>query len=255
MRDTAGVSEFDFEATFGDDYLHFYLPMLTAERSEAEVDEIVAALDLTAGERVLDAPCGHGRISNVLCRRGIAVVGVDRTQQFLDLARRDADALGVAVDYRLGDLTDLDAVLDETFDVAINWFTSFGYHDDTTNKAILAGYHRALRPGGRLLIETLHRDWFVRNHVSTPFAQITSVGDDVMFDESSFDSRIGRVNTVRTVIRDGQTRRSQHFVRLPSAPELETWLESAGFHDVTITARDGSPLTVESRRMLTIARA
>ncbi|MEQ1702152.1 MAG: methyltransferase domain-containing protein [Ilumatobacteraceae bacterium] len=249
------MSEFDFEATFGDDYLHFYLPMLTAERNEAEVEEIVAALDLTAGDRVLDAPCGHGRISNALSRRGIAVVGVDRTQQFLDLARRDADALGVTVNYRLGDLTDLDAVLDETFDAAINWFTSFGYHDDTTNKVILAGYHRVLRPGGTLLIETLHRDWFVRHHVPTPFAQVTSVGDDVMFDQSSFDPRMGRVNTVRTVIRDGLTRRSQHFVRLPSASELESWLEGAGFHDVAITARDGSPLTFDSRRMLTIARA
>lgn len=255
VRDTAGVSDFDFEATFGDDYLHFYLPTLTAERNEAEVEEIVAALDLTTGDRVLDAPCGHGRISNILGRRGIAVVGVDRTQRFLDLARRDADALGVAVDYRVGDLTDLDAVLHETFDAAINWFTSFGYHDDTANKAILAGYHRVLRPGGRLLIEMLHRDWFVRHHVSSPFAQVTSVGDDVMFDQSSFDPRIGRVNTVRTVIRAGQTRRSQHFVRLPSAPELGTWLKDAGFHDVTITARDGSPLTLDSRRMLAIARA
>lgn len=250
-----GVSEFDFEATFSDDYLHFYLPMLTVERNESEVEEIVAALGLTAGDRVLDAPCGHGRISNGLSRRGIAVVGVDRTQQFLDLARQDADALGVTVDYRLGDMTDLAAVLDETFDAAINWFTSFGYHDDTTNKVILAGYHRVLRPGGTLLIETLHRDWLVRHHVPTPFASVTNAGDDVMLDQSSFDPWTGRVNTKRTVIRDGQTRRSQHFVRLPSAPELESWLEGAGFHDVTITARDGSRLTVDSRRMLAIAQA
>jgi hypothetical protein len=27
------MAEFDFDATFGDDYLHFYLPALTPERT------------------------------------------------------------------------------------------------------------------------------------------------------------------------------------------------------------------------------
>jgi SAM-dependent methyltransferase len=249
------VSDFDFDATWGDDYLHFYLPMLDDDRNEAETNEIVAALGLSAGDRVLDAPCGHGRIANLLARRGIDVVGVDRTQQFLDLARRDAAALGVKVDYRLGDMTELHAVLNDTFDAAINWFTSFGYHDDSTNQAILAGYHRALRPDGQLLLETLHRDWMVRNHVPAPLVSVTSVGDDLMLDQKSFDARTGRANTVRTVVRNGQTRQSRFSVRLPSATEIEAWLTSADFKDISITARDGSPLTIESRRLLAIARA
>ena len=67
------MGEFDFEATFGDDYLHFYLPALTADRNEADAAEIIAAMDLQAGDRVLDAPCGHGRISNLLAKAGMVV--------------------------------------------------------------------------------------------------------------------------------------------------------------------------------------
>lgn len=249
------MTEFDFDATFGDDYLHFYLPMLDDARNDAEAAEIITALDLKAGEDVLDAPCGHGRIANRLARHGMRVVGIDRTPQFLDLARHDAQLSGVAVDYRHGDITEFPHDLDGRFDAAINWFTSFGYHDDTTCQSILVGYHRMLRPGGRLLIETLHRDWIVRHYTPAPFAAVTRIGDDLMLDQNTFDPRTGRINTVRSVVRDGQVRQSNHFVRLPTATELATWLEHADFHDITISARDGTPLTVESRRLLALARA
>ena len=249
------MGEFDFDATFGDDYLHFYLPALTPDRTEADAGEIMAALDLQPGQRVLDAPCGHGRISNLLAKAGMDVVGVDRTGPFLDLARRDADALGVTVDYRQGDLLELDAVVTGQFDAVINWFTSFGYHDDLQLRSILAAYHRVLTPGGRLLIETLHHDWFVRHHVQPPFTSVTQVGNDVMYDHSTFDPTTGRVETERTVIRNGRMRTSHHFVRLPTAPELAAWLHHAGFHDIRITARDLSPLTIDSRRLLAIARS
>ena len=33
---------FDFEATFGDDYLHFYAGELTDERNERDTDDVVA---------------------------------------------------------------------------------------------------------------------------------------------------------------------------------------------------------------------
>ena len=249
------MGEFDFDATFGDDYLHFYLPSLTAERNEADAAEIIAALELQPGQRVLDAPCGHGRISNLLAQAGMAVVGVDRTELFLDLARRDASSLGVVVDYRHGDLTDLESAVSEQFDAVINWFTSFGYHDDDTLRSLVASYHRVLQPGGKLLIETLHHDWFVRHHVEPPFKTVTRVGNDAMYDHASFDPTTGRVDTERIVIRDGRTRTSRHFVRLPTQPELRAWLHDAGFHDIQITARDTSPLTIHSRRMLVVACA
>lgn len=249
------MGEFDFEATFGDNYLHFYLPAFSAERNEADASEIIAVLDLQPGQRVLDAPCGHGRISNLLAKAGMNLVGVDRTRLFLDLARQDAAEMGVTVDYRLGDLLDLGSVVTEQYDAVINWFTSFGYHDDEQLRSILASYHRALKPGGRLLIETLHHDWFVRHHVQPPFTNVTQVGDDVMYDHSTLDPTTGRVETERNVIRNGQMRISHHFVRRPTAPELASWLHDAGFHDIQITARDLSPLTIKSRRLLATARA
>ncbi len=74
---------FDFEETFGDDYLHFYGGRFTDEHNDQDTDDIVTFLDLQPTDRVLDAPCGHGRISNRLAARGFDVVGVDASQPFL----------------------------------------------------------------------------------------------------------------------------------------------------------------------------
>ena len=59
---------FDFDNVFGDDYLHFYGPDLTAERNAREAEAIWQMLSLQAGQTVLDIGCGHGRIANQLAR-------------------------------------------------------------------------------------------------------------------------------------------------------------------------------------------
>ena len=54
--------------------------------TEQEVDFLVDALALGPGARVLDAGCGPGRHSLSLARRGIDVVGVDLSPDFIALA-------------------------------------------------------------------------------------------------------------------------------------------------------------------------
>lgn len=147
---------FDFDETFGDDYLHFYLPSLSEETNDTEADQIVSLLGLEPGATVLDVPCGHGRIANRLARRACDVTGLDRTARFLDVAREDAETMGVAVDYREGDMRDLR--WEAQFDAVVCWFTSFGYFEDNDNLEVLRQFRKVLRPGGAVLIETLHHD-------------------------------------------------------------------------------------------------
>jgi len=249
------MTDFDIEGTFNADYLHFYLPGLTPERDEAEAEEIVAALELTPAMRVLDAPCGHGRIANLMAGRGIDVVGVDVTELFLDKARENAALLGVKVDYRQLDLREMNFT--NEFDAAFSWFTSFGYNDDVTDRDVLHRYHDALKPGGRFLVETqsiyrlvplLVDGWGVSTHSER-------VGDDLMVDTTTLDALSSRTLTERATVRDGQVHTTQFAVRLWSAPELTSWLEGAGFRDVVITDRRGAPFTVQSSRMVAVSVA
>lgn len=245
------MAAFDTDGTFNEDYLWFYEPTLSPERNRSDTDEIIGLLQLDPGASILDAPCGHGRIANLLALDGFRVTGIDITELFLDRACAERDELGVEVDYRVGDLRDLPP--EGPFDAVVCWFTSFGYFDDADNQQVLREFARVLRPGGRLLIETIHHDGFVRRFVAAPEATVTERDGDTMSDVTTFDSRTGRIESERTVRRGAEVRTSHHSVRLPTVPELDSWLASAGFVDRRFSDRGDRPLRFDSWRLVASA--
>ena len=64
-----------------------YLRYSFTKGTEQEVEFLVDALGLDEGERVLDVGCGPGRHALALARRGMNVVGVDLSEDFIALAR------------------------------------------------------------------------------------------------------------------------------------------------------------------------
>ena len=153
---------FDAAAMYDEDYLYFFAaPGDLSEFAvhgpavpgvdlpgEAAAELAWLLLDLRPGMSVLDLACGHGDLANRLATRGCRVTGLDSSAVFLDRARADAAAAGISVEYVAGDMRQMPWT--GRFDRVINWSTAFGYFDDTTNRAVLDGIVRALRPGGRL---------------------------------------------------------------------------------------------------------
>ena len=242
-----------WEQVFDEDYLYFYADRLAAEPSERETEQIVALLDLAPGAAVLDAPCGHGRIANRLAARGFRVVGLDSNPDFLALARRDAAEAGVDVEYVHGDLRELP--WSAQFDAALNWYTSFGYFDDHDNARVLAEYRRALKPGGRLLLEQINRDSLLRQIPagSSRLVALSERGDDLMIYRVHFDLLEGRSRTERITVRAGRVRRVRFSLAQRTLPELSASLREAGFERITVYGPGGEPLRPDSRRMLIVA--
>ena len=111
--------------------------------------------------KILDVPCGHGRIANALAERGYVVTGLDATPLFLNVAESDALSRGIQIRYVQGDMRKLPSA-DAEYDVLINWFTSFGYFDDDENRQVLREFHRVLKPGRKLLIDHQNRERIIR---------------------------------------------------------------------------------------------
>lgn len=238
------------EQLFDEDYLYFYEEFLSDEQSDTEAELIWRLLELEPGMEVLDLACGHGRIANRLAERGARVTGLDATPLFLERARADAAARGVEVDYVEGDMRELP--WESRFDRIVNWFTAFGYFDDDEeDRRVLRAAHRALRPGGRLLIENNNTAELLGRWQPSV---VTERDGNLMIDRSRFDPVSGRATTERVIVRDGTTRSTTFSVRMFVAVELGAWLRDAGFSTVEFFDRQGEPLTVESRRMLTVAR-
>lgn len=227
------MNAFDFEGVFDADYLYFYEQILTPERTAEDVETITGLLELEPGAEVLDCPCGHGRISNALAQRGFHVTGLDASALFLERARTDAAALGVDVEYVHGDMRKLP--WRGRFQALVNWFTSFGYFSDEQNKAVLREFHDALRPGGRLILETQNISRILLH--PRPQHWVEREGD-LMLDEWELDLDNARFLTTRTVVRGGRTRKTHFVVRWFALPELRSWLEEAGFENVRAPGLD-----------------
>jgi cyclopropane fatty-acyl-phospholipid synthase-like methyltransferase len=221
------VSEFDFEGVFNEDYLYFYEKILTPEQTEKDVERIVELLDLPPGAEILDCPCGHGRIANALSERGFRVTGLDASEFFLEHARKDASARGVDVEYVRGDMRAIP--WQDRFDALVNWFTSFGYFSDEQNKAVLGQFRDALKPGGKLALETQNITRILLNFQPQHFVERNG---NLMADQVELDVENARTLTERTVVRDGRTRKTQFVVRWFDVPELREWLHEAGFENV-----------------------
>ena len=238
----------DREQVFDEDYLYFYETFLTDELSDRQAELVWSLLELEPGMEVLDLACGHGRIANRLAERGVRVTGLDATPLFLEQARADAAARGVQVEYVEGDMRRLP--WSERFDRIVNWFTSFGYFDDDENRLVLRESHRALKPGGQLAIENNNLAELLGRWQP---AQVVERDGNFAIDRSRFDPTTGRATTDRVIVRDGRTRRVEFSVRMFVAAELRDWLLEAGFLEVDFYDQEGEPLTIQGRRMISIA--
>jgi SAM-dependent methyltransferase len=133
---------------------------LNSEETTAQAQGIWELLSLHAGSRVLDAPCGYGRLSVPIAKLGAVVLGVDQSEEMLAYAERHRDGLpNEQLRYLRHDLRE--PLAEKGFDAAFNVFTSIGYGTEKDDLAVFTTLHSAVCPGGLVFIETMHRDRFV----------------------------------------------------------------------------------------------
>lgn len=164
-----------------------------------EVQAVIKALRLPRGARILDVACGFGRHSYQLARRGYNVVGLDFSRAMLAEARRQS--LGQRLTFLRGDMRCLD--FKSEFDGVINLFTSFGYFSRKDNERALLGMARALRPGGRIVIDTPDRDYQDR-HIVTRYWSV--IGKRYVLEDVKYDQPSGRIRSAWHIIQPGRRR-------------------------------------------------
>jgi SAM-dependent methyltransferase len=175
---------------------------------------------------------------------------LDSSAVFLDRGRADAAPAGVSVEYVGGDMRRIPWT--DRFDRVVNWSTAFGYFDDTTNRAVLDGIVRVLRPGGRLAMDLDNLTTFLASYRPSRVVASQDNGD-MLVDRYHLDALTARFEAERTLIRSGRVRRVNFVKRLFGFPELRDWLLAAGFAAVTGYGEDGRPLTADHKQMIIVA--
>lgn len=109
-------------------------------------EDLCEALDLRAGQRVLDVAAGNGNVSLAAARRWCDVVATDYVPALLDRARERAAADRLSIEFQEADAENL-PFADQSFDVVVS---TFGVMFTPDQDRAAAEMLRVCRPGGRI---------------------------------------------------------------------------------------------------------
>jgi len=221
---------------FGDDYRYFHAPYLTAAQAEADLAEV---LDRLGGlpARVLDLGCGEGRLATRLASLGAAVVAVDRDPAAIAATR--AAAVG-SMTFVCGDLAEVS--IDGEFDAVLCWFNAVGFDGHRGLDALVRQAAAWCRPGGQLLIDTVHVEGLLAAAEDGPLELVVERGSDSLVDLGHVVLDPPCLVVDRTVRRGGQQTTSSYRQALWSVPTWQERLQAAGFTEFSATGRSGEPV-------------
>ena len=236
------------DETFWDKLYPFLFP---ERRFDAAKDEVGGVLDLVGiGEgNVLDLACGPGRHATALAKKGFRVTGVDLSSFLMRKARERASE---EVDIVREDMRRF--ARPESFDLAINIFTSFGYFDDRRDDLkVLRNIHTSLRKGAAFVIELMGKECLARHFLSTTSKDLADgtllVGRHEIFDDWT------RIRNEWTLIEDGRATTFRFHHTVYSGQELKDRLLEVGFGDVSLFGGlDRSEYGIDAERLVAVAR-
>jgi len=219
-----------FETFFEGVAVEFWNRAMPPALTLMEVDFLEKALAPPPKARLLDIPCGSGRHSVELARRGYRMTAIDLSADFLRLAQAHVADAAVQVDLRHADMRNpsLDA---DAFDGAFCFGNSFPYLDRIGVTAFLAALSRAIRPGGRLVIDT---GCAAESILPTLLPQRWHRFDDIIvMSKANYVAAASRLDIDYTFIQGGtiETRPSSSYVF--TVAELTRMLADAGFEVVS----------------------
>ena len=233
----------------------FWRAALPDEVTRAETAFLKKHLALSPATRVLDVPCGHGRLAIELAADGCDVTGVDLSSELLGAARELASRRGVSdrISWHVADMRDLPA--DGRFDAAFCMGGSFGYLGDESDAAFLRAVARALAPGGRFALDA--------SKALEPLLAVFRERHDltaggIRFEaENRYDARRGVYeNRYRlTRLSDGTVEEKLAAHRIYSVSQHCAMLEAAGLEVLELFgSTQGAPHRPGSSQLLLVSR-
>lgn len=225
-----------------------------AAHAPADAAKIEKVLALAAPSRVLDVPCGHGRIAIELAARGHVVTGLDFSASEIARARTAARERGLSLDFRVGDMRrDVPA---GAFDAVACFGHSFGYFDDTDNLAFLRGVYQSLRPGGGLAMENAFcMESYLPRASEKPFWW--NVDGTYLLQREAFDPERGRLNIEQTYVTPGAGAADTRHIscRVYTYRELAEMMRACGFDEVRgLNAEGDAPFRIGGHLLLVAKR-
>ncbi|HKB38551.1 MAG TPA: class I SAM-dependent methyltransferase [Gemmataceae bacterium] len=219
--------------------------------TQTEADFLFGALGVSGGAKVLDVPCGYGRLSLALAEHGLRVTGVDLADEYIARARTRASEKQLPAEFHQGDMRELP--WENTFDGGFCFGNSFAYFDDAGNSAFLRAVARALKPGATFVLDyPLTAESIFAHLVERTWIQL---GTLYFLAQRQYDPARSVLRSDYTFLRDGSVDCRSAFYRVYMLRELLALCEEAGFGEPnTFAGFDRQPFALGSPRLLLTVR-
>jgi SAM-dependent methyltransferase len=220
------------------------------DNASGEVDDMIALTGLRPGSRVLDLCCGIGRHSIQFAGRGFDVTGVDKTREYIKIAKKSAKEIGLNVKFAIDDM--LHFRKDNFYDLIVSYFSSFGYFESRDDDLKVAkNIAASLRDRGKFLIDIVGKEIIARNYQRKNWFEKE---DYILIEERIIERNWTGINTRWTIIKEGKRTDLNIFHRLYSAVELVDLLRQSGFSRVTVYGDiKGRPYDADASRLVAVA--
>ena len=241
-----------YETFFHGVTLDLWRRAIPPEQTTAEIEFLSQNLNCEPGAHVLDVPCGNGRLTFELAKRGYRVTGIDLAEEFIKEAHSLASDGSASVEFILGDMRNIEGL--GVYDGAFCFGNSFGFLEYADMEKFLAGVARALKPGARFIINT----GMAAESVLPDFEEQSchEMGDIVMTIKERYLAEESCVDSEYVFERNGVTesRKAKHWIY--TAAEIRRMLERAGFRVLNcVGSLKGEPYKLGSRELFVASEA
>ncbi|HEV8610649.1 MAG TPA: methyltransferase domain-containing protein [Thermoanaerobaculia bacterium] len=227
----------------------FWRAAMPEEVTRDEIEFLGKHLRLSDGSRVLDVPCGAGRLAIEIAARGCRMTGVDISSEFLEAARDAARERRLDIEWRQADMRELP--WQSEFDAAYCAGSSFGFLGDEGDAAFLRAVSRTLEPGGRFFADFKAAESLLPNFRESHEMR---VGEIEFRARNQYDPATGTMESLYTITRGELMENKRAVHRIYTASEILRMMRAAGFSNFeTCGSMRGEPFRLGSPNFLVVA--
>ena len=227
----------------------------TDDNTEAEktLEFLQQSLNLQSGQTIFDQCCGTGRLALTLARKH-HVIGVDLMADYVKKANQKIHSAGLKASFYCGDA--LSFICPEAADIAINWWTSFGYsHEDKINQKMIDCAYRSLKNHGKYALDFMNVPGIYRHFQRDVMTKrLTTKGQITLLRRSEINFEQETMNKRwHYFLESGREIKHTSSVKLYSPAKLVALFKHAGFKNINIYGGlNGQTLTLDSPRCIVV---
>lgn len=224
--------------------------LLFEEGGEEKAHLALAMLEPHPNDRILDLACATGRRTLELSRHGFDAIGIDGHDRLLEVAGCEAELEDLLPWFYEADPREIE--FEQEFDVVLSLGGGAFEHFDSDEDGLraFAAAARALRPGGRLLMQTPNL-LYVERHL--PERATIHAGQATVAIAQHWNAPIHRIDGEKRVYLEVDPDREEDPVpfqrRVYSVPELFEIFASVGLHLTRVLDEHGDPCSPTDRQM------